>query len=433
MMHPAVQQILCEARSTLLETEWEPLIKAKPGDSLLDNLTALYELEYKYGRLSILKPGGLPSEPEKAFFRSTPVRHENVVKRLEGAFFPIGQKIADQLSQVYEKWLSAHTLDNPKLWGAERAEQAMDYDDGAQAYDLLACEYNNRMFEAGRMTNSNGPPESDIVERLEDLPELSGVVDDLYASEKDEWERDEDYDDGEEEDGRSFIYSDAKEWFESLLENHGGFDKLWNNFLKDSMQAEEILAEMYGVFVFPPWFHHWKEQGIVETREKLADANEKLKKLSGNPRKWEPKDFLGTLNQIIQISHQTGPMLDYITSDYPDVDAYALEALTDSDTEEWDEELGETGVLDPKKPHQYPHSTSIPPHPSLGMKKETGPESDPEVGSSTDIRQVIDQHRKKRIDRPGTWPKGKTAPATSVPESFHPAVRGAIMECFKKV
>ena len=55
------------------------------------------------------------------------------------------------------------------------------------------------------------------------------------------------------------------------------------------------------------------------------------------------QQLFGKLNEIVNLTHQTGGMADYLENRYS-INATLLKELSDRDTTDWDEELQELGV-----------------------------------------------------------------------------------------
>lgn len=328
---------------------------------ILKHWTLEYEIEYKYSMIESRPFSGLEQ------------RKENIVNILEKKAKEIIPSLAETLYKTFKKWLAAHAITNPKQWARARMimgdeniidalgfDEAMstimfelcqyvDYPSGYDRYDLLR----DVILEYGEEYNLiNGEFldlwVSDMYGMIIDLLENEGLDDfnSRYntnfddAGEAEQWidntfaAFDSDFFKwaGSREKAYNYILQemDDIEFFEHF--KHGDIDRFIND-------KNELLLLIYEKKLFPAWFQHWKDMGIVQTRKRVEDVTKDLYKIRSMPLE---KQFM-VLNIAKNLNHQNGSMMEYYEEDWG-VDYVAMKRLSKMDTRNWDKELKEIGV-----------------------------------------------------------------------------------------
>lgn len=106
------------------------------------------------------------------------------------------------------------------------------------------------------------------------------------------------------------------------------------------VDTNQLLKEFYQNMVFPVWYNHWKEQDIDKTRKQIEQIYKALYKSTSL------NDLMTHINLALNISHVTGPMLDYLEND---TGSDNLKKILDSlsqgeDIPKWNKELKMVGV-----------------------------------------------------------------------------------------
>ncbi|KKN96823.1 hypothetical protein LCGC14_0164670 [marine sediment metagenome] len=339
-MTTALQETVLEVLDPrlLLEMGWEDLIGFQADDEEIgENLEALYELEYKYSMLRT-KP-----------FEGVPQRRERMLERLEAIAYPLAESLARQILVVYEEWLSGHAIGDPKEWAATRVREAEEIDlmvslDSLtkEAIEAAWSEYDRYVLHGGGPSPYNqgapkGPDTSEIAQaaRAGMLPSLMILAETLMEEENEQMAGEEDFE----------PYDDPADYLEVTLDSYGSLGALVEGLDWDYVDADpsSFLRELYQTFVFPVWWDHWQPLGIEATRERIEDGVEVLEKIEADAQQFPMQQLFGKLNEIVNLTHQTGGMADYLEGRYS-IDATLLQELSDRDTSDWDEELQELGV-----------------------------------------------------------------------------------------
>lgn len=331
-------------RRLLTEMAWEDLISFRADhEELGENLEALYELEYKYSMLRT-KP-----------FEGVPQRRDRMLERLEAVAYPLAESIAKQILVVYGEWLSGHAIGDPKEWAAARVRQFEEMESGeivtgeelASGIHGAWSEYDRYAYYGGdspavhgyygQVPEPRGPDTSEIAQaaRAGVLPSLQLLAEVLMQEENEQMAGEEDFE----------PYDDPADYLEVTLDSYGSIGALVEGLDWDYVDASpaNFLQELYQTFVFPVWWDHWEPQGIEATRDRIEDGVEVLEKIEADAHQFPMQQLFGKLNEIVNLTHQSGGMAEYLESRY-NIDAAFLQELSDRDTTDWDEELQELGV-----------------------------------------------------------------------------------------
>ncbi len=327
----------------LLEMGWEDLIGFQASDEEIgENLEALYELEYKYSMLTT-KP-----------FEGVPQRRDRMLERLEAVAYPLAETLARQILEVYDEWLSGHAIGDPKEWAASRVRQfeEMEYGEIITGEELASgihgawSEYDRYVYHGGgpapmrgygQAPESRGPDTSEIAQavRAGMLPSLQLLSEAMMDEENEQMAGEEDFE----------PYDDPADYLESTLDAYGSLSAFAEGVNWEYVDADpsSFLRELYQTFVFPAWWDHWQPRGIEATRERIEDGVELLNDIESDAQQFPVQQLFGKLNEIVNLTHQSGGMTDYLENRYS-IDAAFLQGLSDRDTSDWDEELQELGV-----------------------------------------------------------------------------------------
>jgi hypothetical protein len=159
-----------------------------------------------------------------------------------------------------------------------------------------------------------------------DLSDLEGEIEEFESRVKD----------AEDIDGVDLVYA-VREYSED-----GTVLGSLKNINLSHEQLVLMVTELYQYCVFPMWFDFWRARGIVQTREKLEVAAKDLERMERQG--FRDRKTFGRFNEILNMTHQTGSMVEYVQNIYPDVTEDFLEDLSDMDTSEFDDDLRKVGV-----------------------------------------------------------------------------------------
>jgi hypothetical protein len=302
--------------------------------NLSDNLETLNEWEYKYSRIFYSK-------------KTNPYRKEKLLDTIEQQLRPVVENIKEALLDVYTEWLAKHALLDPKEWAKAR----VDYDD-FEAYGEETS-LSNTKYEYERLGGENFEIEFfktnleyftnffkevryDIINHYYEELEYAETHENEEDIEryKEDIETLENYDFDNEEDFNSFVgeYYYIDEYVDEAMVS---------NLFQHHSELYEMILEFLEKKVFPLWFAKWEPEGIVETRENIEELYLKLQNTDKLPFQQIP----GVISEALSSSHQTGPMMDYI-SEHHDIDFDFLLSLDkpEEEIEKWNRELSYLGV-----------------------------------------------------------------------------------------
>lgn len=324
------------------------------SDTFEEQLSALYELEYKYSMLRDRPFNGMPK------------RQENILNKLESELSNILLLIKEVLISTFDNWLEHHALLSADSWSRKRVEddEELHYGEiGEDAYQSMASEYvkyamgdkrynpldlikvyNSELYKIinKAMNNLNNFPsiKNMLVQFLPDYRDR--LMDDF---------RDRGLEDFNMLQGKQFkTEEEVENYVESLtiddvdaeslmfIDDPASFIEIANN----TGLASDILFEFYKNFVFPLWSKYWMAQGIDKTRKNVQKVYDQLMNMDED----NIRESIATINIALNTAHQNGEMLEYIEQQTGD---YNLRATLDSlsageKVEEWNEELREIGV-----------------------------------------------------------------------------------------
>ena len=327
-------------------------------DSFENNLTAYYELEYKYNALKNFPFEGMPQ------------RYDNLLEKVESELYDVMERLKGTLISTFSGWLEAHAITEPALWAEKRVdpygEGFMSSYDAEGALEGIIGEY-TRYMNGGQFAGDiyNKPKTSTVFYEILDkvlamenqFSSLQGVLnviqqieserleEDLYSSEFENF--------GIDERGKPFqSEEEAQAYIEERVEQASVQDYV-SNFGKDELlsllegqgKMEDFLIELNQHIVFPLWYNYWQSMGIDTTRELAEEAYEGLV----NANSFE--EFRPALAEAILTCHQNGSMLDYLSQygnestsvSSEDIEGIMVELTEGKTNSEWDKQLKEVG------------------------------------------------------------------------------------------
>jgi len=160
---------------------------------------------------------------------------------------------------------------------------------------------------------------------------------------------------GEDQRGEAFVSEEeAEAYVEEIANNFDLSDYIYGigteNFMNSLSYAgiypESFIAELAQNLVFPLWLNYWQAMGIEGTRESVEEAYNMLKK------EGDISNEIMAINHALNVTHQSGDMIDYLEQHLMGVDVNSIKSLLDdlsSNTyiPEWNKELKEIGVKIP--------------------------------------------------------------------------------------
>ncbi len=269
------------------ETESSSLQEGEESE-LRSDLVLFYELTYKAQQMR-----------DRQYIGKTP--RMQVVRQYESELRRVSGVIANLLLPIYEKWLLIHDLDDPMVWGKSRVDDTLDrgYETmsgmAAQVGDILHDPYMRKLEMA-------------IEKDPDKFPEIysSGAL------------------------GEVTSYYEVVEYIRRSDGNAA---------------ARRALYELYAVLLFPQWFAKWGPHGIRGTYKRVATATTRLRQVARGYGVSNINKLVDDVNYIINVTHQTGPMLDYIQGEFDDVDRSFLDELSYANLDQFNKDLVQLGFV----------------------------------------------------------------------------------------
>lgn len=317
-------------------------------DQLDQELEALYELEYKHAQINIHDWDD--EEPK-----------EDILELAEENIRVVTSSIAEKLASVFEDWLKQHAITEPKKWAKAQIQALQGEDpeypdvDPTQAIEGMANTYwrlthedqPTPYYQAGIATNFfDSAMENAVLDRMPALKEWveTYMVESRQMAEED-WKEEE-----EEEEFEWPYEDDPQSFYEEYILGEK-FSSHFENFIApNEYEAWDILEDIEREIVFSAWIDFWGPRGIKDTRRRVEKASKDALHLSEIAGSESIGKVSVEINRLINIAHQTGTMIDYIENRWSEVNEEFLTDLSESDTEVWDEELTEMGVLQEMDP-----------------------------------------------------------------------------------
>jgi len=314
--------------------------------SLISCLETLYELVYKYQRITTQG------------FKGYPKRYENILKGLEASTRQCIQDIANILEPVFATWLQGHALLSPAIWAEDRIKQWDDiYGHTPEAVAELI------LTEANVEKNVKNIDPSIVFEKM-DYAVKSGEAEVISAwlndckNELIEADLENLISDSGNEKTEDQIKEELEQYYKEM-----DFSEFVNTFYQDDMiqlisalsqfyGLEEILFEFMQFACFPIWYEFWQQRGIDETRDRVENAYKMILQIPNMPFNLA----ISSINLVINTSHQSGPMLAFISEatgeDSSEIESVMSKLSNMTDFRHWDKQLKEVGSKFPtrKKP-----------------------------------------------------------------------------------
>lgn len=311
----------------------------RPKDSLAENLYRLYEIEYKY---SMIK------QNYSQIAQRNPRRADRIMDMLAEAASKTAKDIAHRLEPIYEKWLSSHVLTDPKEWARQRMESWDSQDELLRSIrqEILMQKGSSGDTIPFRYLENNLSGISDS--RMQsDYPNLFNLGQTIKEEEIDFHREDEEHDLADE-----LEQQEISDFLSNQIQDFGLVE--WFNSIDftfvDGATPEETIIELKALLQFPVWYEQWEEEGIDQTREEVEDAYDSLKEfVSGMwTKETVGEGFFQQMNWIIQITHQTGGLIEDYAERYGgeniDYEYFGRLSNLDPNSEGWNADLQDMGI-----------------------------------------------------------------------------------------
>jgi hypothetical protein len=320
---------------TLLENDISRGIRAT--NSLADNIKNLYEVDWKLFVVSwnIRDRGG---------FGPAVKRFRNIKQRLQRKGRKVADQTADQLLGVFNDWLNNHALLSAERWAESHLEDRfmqnqLDQGNYEMVVDTikgiaepspvnidLAKAFKDFLIDQGMTRNIELVVQEDIAQLPADDPTYEKLN---QAVKNDD------------------IETIAEHYREVMFIGGGTQAELENVFSMFVRDPEDYFKFLLMDQVFQSWKDYWVQRGIKETREQVEQARNKLENVESK----SVQEAIGIINQALNTSHQSGPMMDYINGEYPDVTERFLSQLTDGEfLDEWRQDIVDARMSLPPNP-----------------------------------------------------------------------------------
>ena len=325
-------------------------------------LSALYELEYKYSMMLRMPFNGM----EK--------RKNNMLAHLREELESVAREVYVPVEYTLKNWLDNHAILSPQTWAANRVKtdpeyEMLEYDFGRSSLEQMLYgiigEYARYAFPGQVLVNIEKDAGismmKEIAKNIAKFPSFQKIVEEYSNEYRDVLREDLNYEGLEEfgqrfgqnfateEDAEQFIDSyteNAYDVFENLGLTYGNVAETLAALLENSGNWENILIEMNRELVFPKWFIYWQSMGIEQTRQMVQEAYDMLVKADPSN---DTLGFVTALNHAINVEHQNGSMLEYLQENSQSSSDLggALFELSNAEgktIEKWNNELREVGV-----------------------------------------------------------------------------------------
>lgn len=325
--------------NSIIVKDWYQL----DGDDVLEYLKYLYELEYKYSMVTNNK------------FHGNPKRGDNIIKILKSKLGQLIPQLSHVLINVFQKWLDLHSLDDPRSWAEKRYDMYQEFEEGGSGYSVyksILGEFKNGIRNDSEFSQVHHEIAKYVDSNPGDFPELTKCIEEHY-SETNEYRRNDMY--TELEQGLEMFNDDYGTEFTTEDEANQYIDEYEGEFYMSDIeinQFEDLVGSCMrgGIEILANLCHSkWvgKISQIVasngEAFDDVRDTIEKHKEALENIEGMDLKKQSYIFNMALNSVHSSGDMLEHLSSDY-NISYDDLEALSDSDTTEWDKELRLIGV-----------------------------------------------------------------------------------------
>lgn len=322
----------------LLEQDISRGIRAT--EDLAENIKNLYEVDWKLYvvNYNIKDRGGVGPAVK---------RFRNIKDRLERKGRKVVDKTAEMLLDVFENWLSKHALLDADEWTENWINEAQQMYGLGMDYVTELYRFFDGLVPSGFETSVGRAFENFIKEQGWNRNiELNLQEEQAYLEpEEPLYEMI-----GEALDQKELTDTLIGHYREVIVDAHGGAGPVPMGYALDSffVRDPKDFWEFYlKNEVFPLWKDYWVNRGIRQTREQVEKATEGLRSAFSEPI----QEAFGDINFAINVSHQTGPVLDYIIERYPELDPQLLSDLSDGEfLDEWRQDIVDARMSLPPSP-----------------------------------------------------------------------------------
>ena len=337
------------------------------SEDVVENLSAIYELEWKLHAL------------KNYDFKGLPQRRDNIITKLEENLDEAIEVVKEPILYTFRKWLDNHALLDPQTWAAQRT--IGDYNDfNEYSIDIGEDEALKLVIEEyKRYQNGNQPwtpawksPnwDSAFSEMLRDAAQFEDQMPSLvklkemYAADQQERYGEELFSEGFEQFGEMYVGQPfeseeaAELWIEENSSNFDLADYIYDFGIEGFTQSlgyagvslQQFIQDLNQFLVFPLWYDYWGSQGIEETRENLQEIYDMLE--SANSL----EENIAAINVALNAVHQTGDMLQHLEN-YSNIPSSEIKDILDNLSEgtnlpKWNKQLRQIGVKVPRKSYQ---------------------------------------------------------------------------------
>jgi hypothetical protein len=322
-----------------LETQWANGLVISDGieiteiddDDINHQLAAIYELTYKYDQIDMHEWSGTGEKSQ-------------VLAICEAGIRDVAARLVEMLDGVFAHWLEIHAITDPKQWGRARVVLHDENADGLFSDNLALAgaidEYSGLMARKHGLHVYGGKSYQgmfmrELSDKIPELPSLKRLlrrtIDEYYQRDLKQWK------------SGKLDTKPRKMDFADFIEIHD-VEELIAGLDPETKLRNDVISEIYTVIVFPLWYDHWRDKGIDATRRRVEKSYEQIQKMMNKPESFEVRDLASEVNRIIQTTHLSGTMVDYVVWQY-DLEEHLLNYLSEGlNTELFDLTLTAIGV-----------------------------------------------------------------------------------------
>jgi hypothetical protein len=299
------------------ETEMDKLLATPKYELMSGKLRLLYELEYKYHKIKT-----------SAVFGPRP---QNVLGHIERISRDLIKWVTKEFLRIFNAWLFGHSHDSDMPDEPDWDSMRREADKLIHALQKAAKEDEGK-FTPEELQNA-APPELEVAKKavktkIDDV--LVGMNGDANFLLRDALYQ-EFLDDAPDLRNRGYAQNTPWDVFLTLvilrlaMSDRNFFDKLYQAMIKVAnrwhdrqMEQYEEYIERYEIYL-----------GVKNARDILQKIN-----MSG-----ELGGLFWQFNHALNVAHNNGTMMEYIQSEWPEIDDDFLERLSNQSTRTWDREL----------------------------------------------------------------------------------------------
>ena len=294
----------------IIETERKLLVE----EITQSNLEKLYDVEYRYNRI------------KNSGFNGVPQRYDNILKLTKGLGDRIADHIISELLEVFEDWFKMHNIDDPKEMAKDRVDDMIKLygDEFLDMINGMSTEYGSNMLDDYINYIDENKIKDNALEKFKEVitrEYLDFVIEDVEAG----YMEQSDYDELEKQ------YNEG-DYSSTPIDSSSIENGVKLGYINDI----DLYNEIYLYLIYPKWIKRFGH--ISSTVNEIKYIIDDLK--SSNTLEEKFKNINIALNAV----HSSGPMLDYISQNSPDITEGLLDYLSeDFDTESIDDELRRQG------------------------------------------------------------------------------------------